>query len=246
VAAQDPEDVHVDRERELEIFNRMIAGTNARHIFVITAPSGMGKTQLVREFRRICSEKPGARVGMVRLDAGVEDPIDVLGRLATRFGIDDFLTFTAANLELARGAAPSLRSEKAQLQHVTQAFIADLARLADSSEGPTLLIFDAFNDRSRVVEAWLENHLLSAVAHRRSINVVVAGQTSPQLLDDEVTEQSEVGMLGPENVREWAERLELRLSEERIQTLYLASGEGFPRLLRDMLYNTVKAKARGG
>jgi hypothetical protein len=243
----DPSVVHVDRERELGVFGRMIGGDGPEHIFVITAPSGMGKTRLMNEFCKTTQDHEGARICMVRLDAGVEDPIDVLGRLATSLGRgSEFERFNQARREVIAAGPQSARTEKMQLQLLTDAFIADLAAVAQASTGPTVLIFDAFNDPSGVVESWIESHLLSAVARERAINVVVSGHVAPRLEIEGVSTHSEVGKFEPENVREWADRLELQLSKGAIQVIYDLSEGGHPRVLKDYFFKLMSRRMRDG
>lgn len=243
----DPSVVHVDRERELGVFRTMIGGDGPEHIFVITAPSGMGKTRLMNEFCKTTQDHEGARVCMVRLDAGVEDPIDVLGRLATSLGRgSEFARFDQARRDVIAAGPQSPRTEKMQLQLLTDAFIADLAAVAQASIGPTVLIFDAFNDASGVVESWIESHLLTAVARERAINVVVSGHVAPRLEIEGVSTHSEVGKFEPENVREWADRLELQLSEGAIQVIYDLSEGGHPRVLKDYFFKLMSRRTLDG
>jgi hypothetical protein len=232
----DPDVVHVDREREIGIFTRMIAGQGSEHIIFITAPSGMGKTRLMEEFDKRARVHAEARVAMIRLDAGVVDAVDVLIRLQA--AIDrggDFPNFDARHLEIANASGLSAQAERAQLQWLTKAFVTDLVTVSESAAGPTVLIFDAYNNHQGLVEGWLESNLLNSVTGRRSVNVVVSGHVAPRHSVEGRTTRSEVGRLELAHAIEWSRRLQLNLSPEVVQAFYVVS-DGLPRALRDTFY----------
>ena len=47
-----PKPANVNREKELALFDAMVTGQTQEHILLICAPSGWGKSILLREFER--------------------------------------------------------------------------------------------------------------------------------------------------------------------------------------------------
>lgn len=229
----DPDTVHVDRDEQIEIFKEMITGQGEVNVLVVTAPSGMGKTRLIDEFETMVNAHDGARIARIRLDAAVDSPIDMLGRLAAMLDKgESFPTFNQLFAEFARSGSPSAEIEKMQLQLMTRAFIDDLSTAAAAATAPTVLMFDAYNKSGGVLETWLADLFLASVAHRRSINVIVAGQTEPGLSGRSTT-TTQIGHLEPKHIREWARLLGIEIQEEEtIQWLYRASLKGHPDLLK--------------
>jgi hypothetical protein len=120
-----------NREEELDLFDRMVAGETRRRILLLQAAGGLGKTTLLAEFVRRCPD--GVACVPVDLKGG-PGLHEVLARLCDVLGWEQFPRFAASARRLARDAAGRVadvaRFEHVVLDHYPVAAIHDLMKAA--------------------------------------------------------------------------------------------------------------------
>lgn len=118
-----PSGVHVDRERELRRFEQMIGNDGEAHIFLISAPLGMGKSTLLEEFHRRAARQRRATIAL----KSIYSPRDVLKRLCTRLGSGSFPAFSRLEEELYGLAGRQLGATTTTLQRAAGATLPGLS-----------------------------------------------------------------------------------------------------------------------
>jgi hypothetical protein len=188
--------LRLDRNEELEVFEKMLSGSISDRILLIHAEGGMGKSHLLREFIANCHKKV-LHTG-VDFKAGGISLSELLSRLCDALGwekfnnlsvhINDFAkqstTFNVTgNTLLGQNqiaieqalSAPDEDARERQRVALTDAFFADLRSLSK-----VVLIFDTYNDCDPVVAAWLSGAFLARTSHTLNIIVVIAGRQIPE------------------------------------------------------------------
>lgn len=162
-------------------------------IFLISAPSGIGKTDLLREFVRHCPDD----VKYIPIDfkSGSVNLAELLSKICDPFDKKLFSTFSTAvekvlnsytvniqnNFMLGRTtievALNAIDDETRNLHQVilTEAFFADLHSL-----GKVLFVIDAFDlCADPVTKGWISSNFLYRICHTPNAIVVIAGQEVP-------------------------------------------------------------------
>lgn len=183
--------VIANRTAELALFQQMLAKRNPAKILLIKAPSGMGKSWLLRKFRECCP--PPACVISLNLrgaDLGVSY---VLNWICEDLGYANFprfqedlqrmmsgsINFSNNTLEGEQNILIALNVDETQrkyrLSSLQSSFFKDLATL----DHPVILLIDTFDSAVKELQNWIESELLRRAVRLPNLTVVVAGQEVP-------------------------------------------------------------------
>lgn len=184
--------VRVNREEELKLFKRMASGETPERVLLVSASSGMGKSELLREFSRQRPQE--ALYAVLDFKGGdVPDLAELFSRLCTRLGWSHFSRLSAqiapfvapatnisentiigrAEISIALNA-PDEETRKFRRVALTDAFLDDLR-----AAGRVILVFDTFNACDFELAHWLSGFLARAY-NTPSLTVIVAGQSVPE------------------------------------------------------------------
>lgn len=237
--------VHVDRREELALFEAIIAGSISHRGLLVTArpPSdGMGKTALLKAFRKAVSSSSVTRMGCVDLK-GADSVLQILEEFCVQLD-GPFSRFHALRLQVLRphittviensrlravsfdirtGTEPAADHSAISAGSLTEAFIADLDEYHDCALGQiTVIAFDTFEAANASVQRWVGSHLLPRLQSRPWLVLVVAGNEIPDL-DLQADDLCELVVLEPldiESVSEYLQMVGLGDSAETSRFVY--------------------------
>jgi hypothetical protein len=218
--------VRVNRTEELALFADMATGATRERVLLVSAASGMGKSELLREFSARRPRK--SLYGVIDFKGGdVPDVAELLSRLCSRLGwvrfqrlsaqisqfmrpsanINDNTIIGKAEISIAL-SAPDEESRSFQRKALTEAFLEDLL-----GSGPVILVFDTFNACDSELARWLSGFLARA-CDASSLTIVVAGQSVPEpTLDWEAScRRLPLGPMAAEHWLQYADAIGLRVS----------------------------------
>jgi len=229
-------DVHVDREAEMRLFQRMRDGDGSAHVLLIEAPEGMGKSALIHAFWLDSASHQRARVNLKGAALSVYEVLTSIARQLHPHGLEGFhreverlldespvsverAFLIASRMTIHAGSADQDR-RRLQQQRLTNLLVGELER-ANPGFQPVVLLLDTYDEATEDVGRWVTNHLLSAVLPLRWLTLVVAGRSlpTPDYLDDWWVLHT-LELLRLEHVRDYVRGVRLALSDEQIQLIY--------------------------
>ena len=176
----------------LERFEKVITGQVSEQILLIQAPSGFGKSTLLRRFKHECQEKKflvvpiplkGADIGLPFLfdcvfqELGQKYFPNFTEKLEPMVGrgvnISKNWTFGLQQIEIALNVDEATR--KYHLMELQQSFFLDLSGIS----GRIVFLIDTFESAPKETQNWIESELLRATMRISNLSVVVAGQNIP-------------------------------------------------------------------
>lgn len=180
-----------NREKELDLFDRMVTGQTAQRILLLEGEGDIGKSTLLGAFEERCPA--GVPCAVIDLKGHSTGLHEILFRLCDALGWDHFPTFRACVEELGQvtigrnviiGQAQievALRSpdegdRAARQTQLTQAFFNDLRAWKER----LVLIFDTYDDADPEVQRWLAGPCLARARYTANLVIVVAGRQVPQ------------------------------------------------------------------
>lgn len=196
----------------------MLAGRSRERILLLEGPSGVGKSELLRQARAYAQDRSIA-VAYVDFKAGMQGVQDVLGHIDLEVG-NELPNFTAARA----GQTHLLRK--------------DLRKLSQ----PLLLIFDTFEhaEGNRDLTEWLRLQILPEVETSPRLAIIVAGQRVPGHANENSRQPSRRFTLEPitdfDAWREWKSRHHPRVADENVRLLMHAT-KGAPNLMASLCAN---------
>jgi len=185
----------IDRQPAINLFRAMLGGKRRERILRLVGDPKMGKTHMLRVYRHTAEEEFGARCALIDLRSKVQDSSDLLHAAVQQLGSSCFESYQTIHDEWARRPHVQIRgltallsivllrsertgqTEQLQRQRLTRAFSRDLA--AAPATPPIVLLFDAFEQADRSVQAWLDDDLMVGLSRIPHVWVVVAGRTLP-------------------------------------------------------------------
>lgn len=183
----------IDREKEILLYDSMLAGKIEERILFVQAESGWGKSILLDEFNR---RKPKKFLfAKIDFKGGGTSTSELFSRMRDKLGGWD--RFPNLKLELqsilhpAANVASNLLVGKNQIEvylggRDEQENQIRLAALTDSlfsdlrTFGKTLLMFDTYEQSDESIKKWITNSFLSRVQYSPNLFVVLAGQQVPE------------------------------------------------------------------
>lgn len=176
----------------LKRFEQLITGQALEKILLIQAPSGFGKSTLLRRFKHECQEKKflvvpiplkGADIGLPFLfdcvfqELGQDYFPNFAEKLEPMVGrgvnISKNWTFGKQQIEIALNVDEATR--KYHLMELQQAFFLDISKIS----GKIVFLIDTFEAAPTEIQNWIESELLRATIRISHLSVVVAGQNIP-------------------------------------------------------------------
>jgi hypothetical protein len=244
----------VDREDELALITRLVRGQTPARVALIQAPSGMGKSELLREFR---ARRPDhLPIVVIDFKGGGLTLADILFHVCDTLNQSHFPTLThtvqhivqpaainvTRNLILGQNeisialAAPDEQTRQQRRSQLTTALITDLRVL-----GRIILIFDTFEKCAPPLRAWLANVFLPAAHRSPQLPVIVAGQLIPEPTQMWDAETLLLDGIAPEHWHDYAHAVGAALTLEYIR--------GCCAALRGhclAIANTIEIESQGG
>lgn len=192
--------LHVDREKELALFQAMLEGQREEQILLVEAPAGLGKTLLMLEYGRMAREA-GVPCAMVDLRCVGVAAFDVLATVCEEWVECPFGQFRRQVEALQRpGAGVTVRgivqigrptiqvamsdpdegARRERRRLVTEALMADVREWLGGERRAAILI-DTYNpdEVTPELERWVEGLLLPYVQRTPGLIAVIAGQGVP-------------------------------------------------------------------
>jgi hypothetical protein len=178
-----------DRERELELFDRMVAGKTWECILLIESGSGMGKSTLLREYERRSPSHVSCVTVDFKGDLSLADAFYLLGRGLGMLSLPQFsarvgqmirpekvvvsrnVVIGQVEIQVAL-QSPDEETRWFRRAALTDAFFADLAAL----KRRVVFIFDTLNEAAPDAREWLGGPFLGHVRHSRDVVAVVASR----------------------------------------------------------------------
>jgi len=179
-----------NREYELRLFDRMIAGQTGERILLLEARGEMGKSTLLTAFERRCpADIPCVLIDLKGQANGLHE---VFYRLCDALGWEQFPHFVQcvqglAQITVCRNIlvggqiqvalqAPDEAGRQARRAELTQALFDDL----HAWRGRLVLIFDTYEQADPEVQDWLAGPCLGRVRRMANLVVVIAGRRVPK------------------------------------------------------------------
>jgi hypothetical protein len=220
----------VDREDELALITHLALGEMPARIALIQAPSGMGKSELLREFR--VRSSPHFPIVVVDFKASGLTLADVLFHICDILNWSRFPTLTRTVQHIVQPAAinvthnlllgqneisialggPDKQTREQRRSQLTAALISDLRNL-----GRVILIFDTFEKCDPLLQPWFASVFLPAAHRSPQLSVIVAGRSTPeptQMWDAEILPLTEIA---PEHWQDYALSIGVSLTLEYIR-----------------------------
>jgi hypothetical protein len=264
-----PVDEIVDFEKQIDTFNRIRTGEDPKRLLFIRAPSGRGKTSLLRQMREYCRSEGILSCWIDFRFESYDAPHLTLAReiceqleLTPQLLAQALLPLSAYE---AKGEATTiiegdvidskvvtqvliqvpLADEGLHKEHIKQrlrrAFAADLSAI----EGVRVCFFDTFEDISNEEETWLLNALLHPVREREleRMIVVTSGRRWPDINDWEWADDANLidGLppMSEEHIQDYARRLGYAMSAEEARMVWRASRGGLPIFMGMVVKNLI-------
>jgi MoxR-like ATPase len=181
-------EVIADRREVLRLYDSILRGVDNKRILLLEADGGMGKSALLRDFRR----RTNARCVAIDLRGNSTGLPEIFDRIYNTLEWERFHNFTQRISKLGsidinnnvmigsneisiylQGADEAERSERRI--RLMNAFFKDLRAIKHQ----VVLLFDTFDQASPEIREWLQNVFMSYVVRASNLIVVVAGQTVP-------------------------------------------------------------------
>ncbi len=192
--------VHIDRDKELLLFQHILRGQRKENILLIEAPSGLGKTLLLLEYQRLASEAnvPFAMLDLRYVGAAVSEILSTLCEewaacpfqrfrrhiesfqdLAPQIDLHGVFQFGRPTIQIALNA-PDEATRRERRRTLTHALITDLLEWL-SGERRAVILIDTYNPdlATPALRQWVEGILLPHVRRSPNLVAVVAGQETP-------------------------------------------------------------------
>lgn len=184
----------IDREVELDTLRRVTRGKTPQRTALIHAASGIGKSELLREFMAR-NQSDDCPLVMVDFKGGGLSLADTLFQVCDTLGWPRFQMFAETvqkivhpltinmsdnvligqnDIAVALGG-PDEQTREMHRARLTQSFITDLR-----ANGHVALIFDVFEQCDAPLQGWFANVFLPYVHRSSDLAVIIAGQSVPE------------------------------------------------------------------
>ena len=188
----------IGRKPAVERFRQMLSGSLHERILRVSGAEKMGKSRLMREYRRIAINEFRAQCALIDLRPQLQKQNhgDVLEAISQQLGSTYFPKYRAVrdkistqNTVQVRGVTQIfsklfIRSEsdedvaENQRRRLTEAILEDLQTIP--SQLLILLLLDSFEQAEAPVRAWINNQLLTGLSGLPNMYTVVAGRQLPE------------------------------------------------------------------
>mgnify|MGYP000870768323 CR=1 FL=1 len=226
-----PKRPRVDREEELELLLGQAIGKVETRVTLVRADSGMGKSELLREFKQRCPE--AAQQALVDFKGGGISLAMVFFHVCDTLGgwqcfqnlgkaIQHILAPTSVNvsgnmqwgqneISVALGG-PDEHTRDLRRADLTGAFISDLRAL-----GRVVLILDTFEKCDPDLQGWIASALLPAISRSPGLLAIVAGQSIPEKSSMWECEELELQAIEPHYWLEYAREIGVNIELQHLE-----------------------------
>jgi hypothetical protein len=247
-----PDTFLIDRHPAVALLHAMLTGQRPEHILRLTGEAKMGKSHLLRRYRRTAQHEHQARCALIDLRFHLQGYDDLMYAIAQQLGTEHFAHYQTAQDELVRrpqmevnrltallsrvslGAAGDKDTASTQRRRFTTAFLQDLEALPSSP--PVLIMFDVFEGAAPSIRDWLHEHLLTGLCRLPHVWTVVAGRSLPEPLISwcDTCHTHELPSVSLEDHRRYCRHIGAELSDEIIEVLHNVL-DGKPGLFVEMV-----------
>ena len=257
VSEQELKKVHVDRAEEKKSFKDMIHRNVDAHILLIEAEVGMGKTNLLNQFRTMSQHLKRAHVDFKDRSLSFGK---ILGELSHQLGENSFKIFNQQCRQFVQKSGLntehtllivsqidvvleelSRETRANQRQMITDAFFLDLDAIYEIIQKPIVLLFDNYDMTSNDVNEWISNQFIARVRRYPWLICVFAGEKTPRIdmdWNDTWCLQHKLEPLEIDDVREYIQTIRLEFSEDVIKVLTKLS-HGKPQMLKSIVLDLI-------
>jgi len=249
-------------EEQVKLFRQVVNGDRSERVLLIQGAAKMGKSHLMREFRRISREERQMPCALVDITARGQDYRDALNLIVQEVGYRHFQRYEqkasqqsstsptqAANLgDMAAMAAllmtaqrPDMLSASSQRNQLTQAFIEDLCLMSQTQQ--VVLLLDAFEKGSEETKRWIFRELLIGLYKLPNVLTVIAGREllAPELTWQDLSITTELKPVTVEQYRAFRDRIGAsELKSETIPDFHRGFG-GNPGRFAEVVENFIPA-----
>ncbi|AFZ03643.1 hypothetical protein [Calothrix sp. PCC 6303] len=240
-----------NRTNELQHFQEMLSVDATRRIFLLKAPSGYGKTDLLLKFSE--HSHPAAYPVVVDIKAAGAGIPYVFWRIRDTLGDDNFPEFdkavkdlTAANINIGDNKVIGQmditialevdeQTQKFRLMQLQEAFFRDLRAIKQT----IVFLFDTFNDPTTQLASWINDNFLVVIPKSPNLRVVIAGQSAPErnAAWENHCHRCELGEIKEtEAWYKFTQEIGLNL-EEKMVKLLIDANKGNPKNISELFQN---------
>ena len=265
----------VDRTELRATFERMVTGQEAKRLMFVSAPSGRGKTCLLKLMREYCRAQEVACATVDFFAQPHDAPYLTLAReICEQLGIVPRHVAEAVAPLAAQGAGGvaqtqidgdvvgsqvitqvlvqvSLSHEALQKDYLKQRLKRALAEDLGTADGRLVCLFDTVDSIGEDEEAWLLDALLRPVREGALAQLVVitAGRCWPDINDWEWEDNAhliyDLPPLTEQDIQEFARRLGYDISDKQAEFYWQASRGGLPVMMGIVVKNLLSAGGLG-
>ena len=191
------ETILIDRVAAIQKFTDLLEGANIR-VLRITGAEKMGKSRLLREYRKLSFENWDSHCALVDLRSKFQSYSDVVFQITQQISSLEFKNFSDVQFQIQ--SAPKVEIKKSSLlfsamsvvlpdrqkdndeyirHEVISAFCKDLK--SANLGFPLVLLFDTFDSASTEIQNWLNEQFISSLIQIPKVFIVLAGRTLPDL-----------------------------------------------------------------
>lgn len=254
------ETVLIDRVQAIKLFSEMLEGTKNIRVLRIIGAGKMGKSRLLREFRKLMREKWTGNCALIDLRSKFQSYGDIVFQISQQVSIVGYTNFLNTQQQLS--SAPKVEVTKSNLlfstmsvnmpdqrsdsveeyarQKITSAFCKDIS-MATLGQ-PIVLLFDTFDGATVNIQNWLNEQVLVALFQIPKIYIVIAGRELPDL-PNILTDNSETYVLPSVSLDDhmsYCSSIGLNVSKEVVEAFHEVF-DGIPGLFSEYA-SKLKAK----
>jgi hypothetical protein len=191
--------IMMDRKDEIRLYRQILNRQVSKRVLLIKGGPKMGKSQLMREFRRIAQQERQFPCALVDIRTRGQSYRDVLKLIVQEVGYSYFRRYEEKAGQLSsRSATPAVpqgdlatmialfaasqsqaaQSSGDQRDQLTQAFLEDLRLMPPAS--PVILLLDAFEEANEETRLWIYRELIIGLYRLPNVLTVVAGRELPE------------------------------------------------------------------
>ena len=226
----------IDRKPILKIFESMVCGNTNHYILRISGRAKMGKTHMLKEFRRQAIFDHSMKLGTVQLGEELTDAQSILFDLRNQLSDYKFDQYTQAiNSQSVSKAevqdtklfwsnvsvnVEAQKDKDEKRRQFTLAFVEDLK----ANQTDKLLLCIDTVDEVEHLHGWLQHEFLSGVCRLENVYVVVAGRSLPKIPPslEWHCEDLELGPVEYHHYEEYRKEAKLNITDEILEAFYKA------------------------
>lgn len=189
----------IDRILAVQRFTEMLDSSNKKRILRIIGAENMGKSRLMREFRKLSHEKWKGNCALIDLRSKFQSYSDIVFQITQQIPSIEYDNFLETQQQILSSSKVEIKGANLLLstisvsmpeqkrnsddeyirQKITSSFCRDL--YSAKLDCPTVLLFDTFDGAGSNVQNWLNEQFILAILQIPNIYLVLAGRYLPDL-----------------------------------------------------------------